>query len=74
MLLGYPTSLYNDHLLVSNEGSLRRALNPYSRYYGRTRTHFPLAKDTPEARSVRSSHADHLTSAVRAVVVAGEFL
>ncbi|HET7215667.1 MAG TPA: hypothetical protein VFL79_18905 [Terriglobia bacterium] len=41
------------HLLVFNEASLRRALNCYFRYYGRSRTHLSLAKDAPEARAAQ---------------------
>jgi transposase InsO family protein len=42
-----------DHLIVLNEASLRRILKAYFLYYGSSRTHLSLAKDTPEERSVQ---------------------
>ena len=41
-----------DHVIVLNEGHLRRRLRAYLRYYHRSRTHLALAKDAPEARGV----------------------
>ena len=41
-----------DHVIVSNERSLRRILRSYFRYYGRSRTHLSLAKDAPEPRAI----------------------
>jgi hypothetical protein len=41
-----------DHVIVLNEGHLRRRLRAYLRYYHRSRTHLALEKDTPEPRAV----------------------
>lgn len=42
-----------DHILVFGERHLRRLLKQYFAYYHRSRTHLPLAKDTPEHRPVQ---------------------
>src|SRR2546426_1654981 len=41
-----------DHVIVLNEGHLRRRLRNYFRYYHGSRTHLALAKDAPEPRAV----------------------
>ncbi len=41
-----------DHVIVLNEGHLRRRLRAYLRYYHQSRTHLALAKDAPEPRGV----------------------
>ena len=41
-----------DHVIVLNEGHLRRRLRSYFRYYHRSRTHLALEKDAPETRAV----------------------
>jgi putative transposase len=41
-----------DHVIVSNENSLRRILSAYCAYYHDWRTHLWLDKDAPEARRV----------------------
>jgi len=41
-----------DHVIVLNEGHLRRRLHSYLRYYHRSRTHLGLEKDAPEPRAV----------------------
>jgi putative transposase len=42
-----------DHWIVCNEASLRRTLKSYFQYYGRSRTHLSLAKDTPHERAIQ---------------------
>jgi putative transposase len=42
-----------DHVLVLSEASLRRTIRSYLAYYHGSRTHFSLAKDTPERRAVQ---------------------
>jgi len=42
-----------DHVIVFNEASLRRILKSYFRYYGKSRTHLALAKDTADKRVVQ---------------------
>jgi transposase InsO family protein len=42
-----------DHVIVFHEGALRRALNSYFKYYGRSRTHLSLDKDAPIPRRVQ---------------------
>jgi hypothetical protein len=37
-----------NHVIVFNQGSLRRILKSYLHYYRKSRTHLSLAKDTPE--------------------------
>src|SRR6266404_5873006 len=41
-----------DHVIVLNEGHLRRRLRAYLQYYHRSRTHLALEKDAPEPRAV----------------------
>jgi putative transposase len=40
------------HVIVLNEGHLRRRLRSYFRYYHASRTHLALDKDAPESRAV----------------------
>jgi transposase InsO family protein len=42
-----------DHLIVFNEASLYRHVKSFVAYYHESRTHLPLAKDTPEPRPVQ---------------------
>ena len=42
-----------DHMIVFNEGTLRRHMKSYLQYYHATRTHLSLEKDTPASRSVQ---------------------
>jgi transposase InsO family protein len=42
-----------DHVIVFDEGSLRRILSSYFNYYHRSRTHLSLEKDSPEPRSIQ---------------------
>ena len=42
-----------DHIVIFNEGSLRRILKSYFDYYLRSRTHLALGKDAPESRPVQ---------------------
>jgi len=46
-----------DHVIVLNEGHLKRLLREYVRYYHKDRTHLGLAKDTPDGRPVASDSA-----------------
>ena len=41
-----------DHVIVMNEGHLRRRLRNYLSYYHASRTHLALEKDAPEPRAV----------------------
>ena len=41
-----------DHVIVLNEGHLRRRLRSYLGYYHQSRTHLALEKDAPEPRAV----------------------
>ena len=41
-----------DHVIVLNEGHLRRRLRSYFRYYHGSRTHLALEKDAPEPRAM----------------------
>jgi len=41
-----------DHVIVLNEGHLRRRLRSYFRYHRGSRTHLALEKDAPEPRAV----------------------
>ncbi len=43
------------HVIVFNEGHLRRVLRKYMNYYHRSRTHLGLEKDCPETRAVEPS-------------------
>lgn len=42
-----------DHVIVFNEASLLRHLQPFITYYHESRTHLSLAKDTPGPRPVQ---------------------
>ena len=42
-----------DHMVIFNEGCLRRILKSYFDYYLRSRTHQALSKDTPEPRPIQ---------------------
>jgi transposase InsO family protein len=42
-----------DHVIVFDEGSLRRILAAYFEYYHRSRTHLALEKDSPEPRPIQ---------------------
>src|SRR6476660_4846379 len=42
-----------DHVIVLGERHLRHVLRSYQQYYNGTRTHLPLAKDSPLTRSVQ---------------------
>ena len=42
-----------DHVIVLTEASLRRTIRSYLVYHHGSRTHFSLAKDTPERRTVQ---------------------
>jgi transposase InsO family protein len=41
-----------DHMIVVNEGSLRRQIASYIEYYHSSRGHLSLGKDTPDGRAV----------------------
>jgi len=41
-----------DHMIVINEGSLRRQISSYLEYYHRSRGHLSLGKDAPDGRAV----------------------
>jgi hypothetical protein len=43
-----------DHVIVFDEGSLRRILASYFDYYHQSRTHLSLGKDSPEPRPMQS--------------------
>jgi transposase InsO family protein len=43
-----------DHLIIVNEGHLRRVLKRYIHYYNNQRTHLGLNKDSPEPRTVQA--------------------
>ena len=51
-----------DHLIVFNEGSLRRHLQAYAHYYHRTRTHLALQKDCPEPREIQAPDGGPIVS------------
>ena len=42
-----------DHVIVVRESGLRRLLNSYFSYYGGSRTHLSLDKDTPVPRAIQ---------------------
>jgi len=44
-----------DHIIVFNEGNLKRILTRYFEYYHRWRTHLGLEMDTPHGRDVHTS-------------------
>jgi len=41
-----------DHVVVVNEGSLRRQIGSYIEYYHSSRSHLSLEKDSPDGREV----------------------
>jgi putative transposase len=41
-----------DHLIVVNEGALRRQVACYLEYYHGSRSHLSLGKDSPDGRAV----------------------
>jgi len=43
-----------DHVIIMNEGHLRRILQSYVRYYNAQRTHLAINKDSPEPRAVQA--------------------
>ena len=49
-----------DHIIVLNEVSLRRTLKSYFLYYGRSRTHLALEKDSPQTRAVHLPGTGHV--------------
>src|SRR3954464_8706088 len=49
-----------DHIIVFGERSLRRALQSFTDYYHRSRTHLALEKDSPEPRPVQSLDAGRI--------------
>ena len=44
-----------DHIIIFNEGHLRRVLNSYVDYYNQSRTHLSLEMDSPNGREVQST-------------------
>jgi transposase InsO family protein len=42
-----------DHVIVLNQAGLRRVLKSYFEYYGRSRTHLSLGKDSPISRPIQ---------------------
>ena len=51
-----------DHVIVFDEGSLRRILASYVQYYHRCRTHLSLGKDSPQPRPVQSPEIGPIVS------------
>jgi putative transposase len=51
-----------DHVIVFNEGSLRRHLQSFLDYYHGTQTHLGLQKDAPEPRQVQPPGAGRIIS------------
>jgi transposase InsO family protein len=51
-----------DHVIVLNEGHLRRRLHSYLRYYHCSRTHLALEKDAPEPRTVELPEHGHVVA------------
>ena len=51
-----------DHVIVLNEGHLRRRLRSYLRYYHGSRTHLSLDKDAPEPRTVEPPERGHVVA------------
>jgi len=43
-----------DHVIVLNEGHLRRILQSYASYFHWSRTHLALGKDTPDGRPIQA--------------------
>ncbi len=48
-----------DHVIVVNEGHLRRLVREYLGYYHADRSHDGLGKDTPDTRPVERREAGH---------------
>jgi transposase InsO family protein len=44
-----------DHVIVLNEGHLKRLINEYARYFHEDRTHLALAKGTPAIREIEKN-------------------
>jgi len=42
-----------DYVIVLNQAGLRRVLKSYFEYYGRSRTHLSLGKDSPISRPIQ---------------------
>lgn len=51
-----------DHLIASNEASLRRHVKSFVTYYHESRTHFWLDKDAPETRPVQAGGAGRIVA------------
>jgi putative transposase len=51
-----------DHIIISNERGLRRALAAYIEYYQKSRTHLSLNKDSPVSRPVVPPGNDAITA------------
>ena len=51
-----------DHVIVFNEGSLRRILASYFSYYHETRPHLSLEKDSPDSRLVQPPEAGRVVA------------
>jgi Integrase core domain len=51
-LIGSARRECTDHLIVFNEGHLRRILSEYASYYNEVRTHLSLGKDAPCTRPI----------------------
>jgi len=51
-----------DHVIVLNEGHLRRRLRSYLRYYHGSRTHLALDKDAPEPRTVEPTERGRIVA------------
>ena len=54
-LIGFIRRECLDHMIVLNEGHLRRTLARYLSYYHGARTHLSLAKDAPTPRAVQAA-------------------
>jgi transposase InsO family protein len=59
-----------DHVIVLNEGSLRRILPSYLFYYHGSRTHLGLGKDTPNPRPVQRPEWGRVVAAPQVVRIA----
>ena len=46
-----------DHMIIRDEGHLRRVLKAYADYYNNTRTHIALTKDAPNQRQIMQTGA-----------------
>ena len=51
-----------DHVIIFNEGSLRRYLKLFLEYYHQSRTHLSLETDTPESRPVQPSESGRVVA------------